>query len=232
MNLKNANAVPIRRSLPSPVGAVVFDMDGLLLDTEPLYRAAFLETALGFGFPVSDQFYSELIGISTRERRTMMRAELGPDFPDSAFFDEYARRKRASTAHGIPLKPGAVGLLRELRERRLPIALVTSASAYTAHSHLRRCGMLEDFRAVVTRDDVEHGKPHPEPFLKAARGIGILPSRCLALEDSHCGTEAAYRSGMMVVMVPDLLEPSDAISQKCAMVAASLHEVKELLTLV
>ena len=133
------------------------------------------------------------------------------------------------TARGIPLKPGAVDLLGHLQERGLPVALVTSATAGTAHAHLRRCGILEDFRAVVTRDDVERGKPHPEPFLKAARAMGVVPSRCLALEDLLHGAEAAYRSGMMTVMVPDLLEPTDAIRRICAAVAGSLHEVRELL---
>jgi HAD superfamily hydrolase (TIGR01509 family) len=229
MHSQHAHAGPVHRTLPSPVSAVVLDMDGLLLDTEPLYRTAFVETAQALGFPVGDPFYSGLIGISTRERRAMLRAHFGPGFPVGAFLEEYYRRKRAATAHGIPLKPGAVDLLRYLQERKLPFALATSATADTAHSHLRRCGMLEDFRAVVTRDDVEHGKPHPEPFLKAARGMGVVPSRCLALEDSLHGIEAAHRSGMMTVMVPDLLEPTDAIRRKCAAVACSLHEVRELL---
>jgi HAD superfamily hydrolase (TIGR01509 family) len=204
-------------------------MDGLLLDTEPLYRAAFIEAAHVLGFDVCDPFYLGLIGISTRERGAMLRSHFGPDFPVEAFFDQYYRRKRAATAHGIPLKAGAIDLLRHLQDRRLPVALATSATAATAHSHLRRCGMLDGFITVVTRDDVEHGKPHPEPFLKAARGMRVPPFRCLALEDSHHGIEAAHRSGMMAVMVPDLLEPTEAVRRKCVAVAGDLHEVRALL---
>ena len=218
-----------RRAFPYPVDGLVFDMDGILLDTEPLYRAAFTEAAAALGFAVGEDFYSSLLGLSTRERGALVQAHFGGDFPLEPFLAHYYERKRAAVRRGIPLKRGATELLHCLRERALPLALATSATENTTYANLRRCGLLELFDAVVTRDDVEHGKPHPEPFLKAARKLGVPPARCLGVEDSHHGIEALHGAGMMAVMVPDLLLPTEAIRRKCVTIAESLHELRELL---
>jgi beta-phosphoglucomutase-like phosphatase (HAD superfamily) len=111
----------------------------------------------------------------------------------------------------------------------LPRAVATSSSRNSAHHNLGRHGLLDRFGAIVAREDVGRHKPFPDPFLKAAALIGAAPEACLALEDSHNGVRAAHAAGMMTVMVPDLLDPTEEMQAKCVHIAESLHTVIRLL---
>ena len=117
-----------------------------------------------------------------------------------------------------------------LDERGLPRAIATSSSHNSVLSHLRAGDILHRFGAVIARGDYARGKPYPDPFLKAAEAIGVAPGDCLALEDSHNGVRAAHAAGMMTVMVPDLLEPTEEMRALCVHIAESLHHVCDLIT--
>jgi HAD superfamily hydrolase (TIGR01509 family) len=121
-------------------------------------------------------------------------------------------------------------LLDTLDQLRLPRAVATSSSRQTAERHLIASNLSNRFDAIVGRGDYTAGKPAPDPFLKAAELLGVEPRQCLALEDSYNGIRSASSAGMMTVMVPDLLEPTDDIRVLCTLVAADLHEVSRLLT--
>ena len=110
----------------------------------------------------------------------------------------------------------------------MPRAVATSSRSPHAFGHLGRAGLLSLFDAIVTRDDVEHPKPHPEPYLKAASRLGVAPQRCLALEDSHSGVRAAHAAGMQTIMVPDLVSPTAEIERLCVAVMESLGHVHRL----
>jgi len=211
------------------VQAVVCDMDGTLFDTEALYRVAFMQAVAAFGYTLSETAYRSLIGISSRERGALMRRHLGEGFPWAACLADYAGRKAGLLRDGIPLKPGAAELLDELAARGVPRGLATSATRPTALGLLGRAGLLDRFDCVVTRDDVERGKPHPDPFLRAAACLGVPPERCVALEDSPPGVHAAHAAGMPAIMVPDALAATEEVRRKCLAVAADLHEVAGLL---
>jgi HAD superfamily hydrolase (TIGR01509 family) len=129
-------------------------------------------------------------------------------------------------ASSVPVKAGVPELLKELKARRIPMAVATSSRAPHALGHLGTAGLLDMFHAIVTRDDVKHPKPHPEPYLTAARHLGIAPANCLAIEDSHSGVRAAHAAGMQTIMVPDLIPPTDELRALCHAVMASLHEVR------
>jgi HAD superfamily hydrolase (TIGR01509 family) len=178
--------------------AVVFDLDGTLIDTEPFYRAAFHAAARMFGIVVPPELYAALVGIATCERRPMLRGACGAQFPVDDFISEYYAQRAAHLPARIPLCAGAASVLRRLR---VPKAVATSASRGTALHHIDRAGLRGQFAHVVTRDDVPHGKPAPDAFLRAADLLGVAPRDCIAIEDSATGVTAAYGAGMRVVMI-------------------------------
>ncbi len=215
--------------LPNRVSAVVLDMDGTLHDTEVAYHAALKAAVEAVGFSITDAFCHSLIGIPGPESDAMLRAHLGPGFPFAEYDRLYERHVALSLAREIPLKAGARELLRALAERELKAAVATSASRRAAERHLALSGLRGHLNTIVTRDDVTRGKPHPDLFLHAAKLLEVPPRECLAVEDSFNGIRAAHAAGMMPVMVPDLLTPTDEIRAMCVRVAADLHEVRALI---
>lgn len=213
------------------VVAVVLDMDGTLLDTEGAYREAFLAAAAALGHGVDEAFYASLIGISSRERGPLVWTRYGPDFPWAECLRDYRARKARLLADGVRAKAGAAEFLAELAAQRLPCAVATSATRRTALLALNRAGLLGAITALVARDDVADGKPHPALFLRAAEALGAPPSRCLAVEDSPPGVLAAQAAGMRVVMVPDALPPTPELRKAGLAVVADLGEVRALLRL-
>lgn len=216
-------------TLPRRVSAVILDMDGTLHDTEGVYHAALKRAVQAVGFAVTDAFCHSLIGIPGAESEAMLRGHLGPDFPFAECDRLYAQHRDRALLVSVPLKPGAVELLEALGRHGLQVAVATSASRRAAELHLGRSGLRARLPVVVTRDDVARGKPYPDPFLRAAELLGVPPDECLAVEDSLNGIRAAHAAGMMPVMVPDLLTPTEEIRVMCVHIAVDLHEVGELL---
>lgn len=211
------------------VRAVIFDLDGTLLDSEKLYRAAFRAAAASFGQVLDDAAYAGLIGLATPDRRSRLSDRFGPAFPMDAFLAEYHRQKRHRAAAGIPLKPGAEPLLNWLAAHGIPAAVATACSLATATRHLAGSGLLHRLHPVVTRDDVRRRKPHPDLFLQTAALLAVPPAGCMVLEDSAPGIEAAQSAGMMAVLVPDLAPPPRAAWPGSFAVLPDLHAVRSLL---
>jgi HAD superfamily hydrolase (TIGR01509 family) len=126
----------------------------------------------------------------------------------------------------LALKPGAVELLDTLDELRLPRAIATSSAHRTVQHHLAAHDLAGRFDAIVGAGDYAFGKPAPDPYLRAAERLGVEPASCLALEDSHNGVRSASTAGMMTIMVPDLLEPTEEVRRLCHLVVPDLHEVR------
>ena len=209
--------------------AVLFDMDGLLIDTEAVYIEAYGAAARAMGVEISLAFCHSMIGVPSRECEAMIRDHFGPDFRVDRFdghFNEHARR--LLDAH-VPVKPGAKEILDYLAGRSLPLAIATSSSVRTVQRHLGSAGLLGHFTAIATRYDVEHGKPHPDVYLEAARRLGVAPERCIAFEDSNVGLTAAHAAGTMAIMVPDIVPPSPEVLAKCLKVVPDLHAALRLL---
>jgi HAD superfamily hydrolase (TIGR01509 family) len=213
----------------NPVESVLFDMDGLLIDTESVYIDALQAAARAMGREMPIEFCHSMIGIPGPVCDGMIQDFYDPDFileTFAAHFDEHAHRVLGA---GVPVKAGAVELLDFLRARGLPLGLATSSSRTTVERHLGRAGLLDRFQAVATRDDVRHGKPQPDVYIEAARRLRVPPRHCIALEDSNTGLTAAHAAGTMAIMVPDIVQPTDEVRAKCLHVAADLHAVLRVL---
>ena len=216
-------------TLPRPVAAVVFDMDGLLFDTEKLYGQAILIAASELGVEMSMDVFHTFVGTPWAHNRRQMLEAYGEAYPAEELRVAWMRHFKLLAADSLELKPGVGALLDLLDERGLPRAIATSSSRGTVEHHLGAHGLRDRFHHVVASGDYANSKPAPDPFLKAAERLGVDPRHCLALEDSLNGVRSASSAGMMTVMVPDLIQPTAEIRALCAVVAASLLDVPALL---
>lgn len=205
--------------------AVVFDMDGTLLDTELVFKEIVWDVTRGLGFEMTTDVHGRMVGSSHEATNRLLVEAYGVAFPYEMFDAECRRLMKARMAQSVPVKAGVPEFLSELKARRIPMAVATSSRSPHALTHLGTAGLLDMFQAIVTRDDVSLPKPHPEPYLTAARHLGVVPESCLAIEDSHSGVKAAHAAGMQTVMVPDLVPPTDEIRALCT-ILGSLHEVR------
>ena len=215
--------------LKKPVEAVLFDMDGLLIDTEAVYIDAYGAAAQAMGVEMSLALCHSMIGVPSRECKAMIQDHFGADFRLDHFEGHFYRHaSRRLDAH-VPVKPGAAEILEYLAGRGLPLAIATSSGIQTVQRHLGSAGLLGRFKAIATRYDVERGKPHPDVYLEAARRLGVAPERCIAFEDSNVGLTAAHAAGTMAIMVPDIVPPSPEVLPKCLKVVPDLHAALKLL---
>jgi HAD superfamily hydrolase (TIGR01509 family) len=215
--------------LPRTPAAVIFDMDGLLFDTETLYQEAIVRAAAEGGHEVAPEIFNRTVGLPWAQSRAMLLSYFGEAFPVDEFQEAWVRHFWVIAETRLALKPGALELLDTLDQLRLPRAIATSSSRRTVERHLTAHNLIGRFGEIVGHGDYEKGKPAPDPFLKAAERLGVEPEACLALEDSYNGVRSASSAGMMTIMVPDLLEPTDEIRVLSTFVVRDLHEVRRLI---
>lgn len=209
---------------------LLFDMDGLLLDTERISQRCWRLAAADVGQTIPDALHLRIIGRNVAGIRELFLTELGADFPWQAFLDRAEIHYLKALERPAPLKTGAVELLDAVRDAGLPCALATSTERVLAEHKLKLLGLWDRFAVHVTGDRVTHGKPHPEPYLTAAAGLGLAAHECWAMEDSPLGVTSASSAGARTIMVPDLLAPTPELRARCWRVATDLHEVRRWLT--
>jgi len=166
-----------------------------------------------------------MVGSSHETTNRLLVEAYGATFPYSIFDEKCRAIMKDRLADAVPVKKGAREFLLDLRARGIPRAVATSSRSPHAFGHLGRAGLLDLFDTIITRDDVVHPKPDPEPYLLAASRLGVSPELCLGLEDSHSGVRAAHAAGLQTIMVPDLVQPTAEIAGLCVAVMDSLVDV-------
>ncbi|NUO65735.1 MAG: HAD family phosphatase [Gemmatimonadaceae bacterium] len=201
-------------------------MDGLLVDSERLEWRVWREAAVEHRIDLTDERFFSFIGHSAEEGERLLREYFGAEFDVPGFRASCRTRMRALVdAEGVALRPGAREWIEFVTGLGIPVAVATSSGP--VHARERLGDLWSHFAKVVTRADVERGKPFPDLYLEAARRLNVRPDACLALEDSPTGARAALAAGMPVLIVPDLVTPPEELAALATGVYESLHHVRD-----
>jgi HAD superfamily hydrolase (TIGR01509 family) len=212
------------------IRAAIFDMDGLLFDTESIARWAWKQALASHGYMMSDDFYKEFVGRDLSWREKILKQRYGNNFPFDAITTQRIEiGDRRELQEGLPLKTGVLDLLYQLNHLGIVVALATGTSRSRTIRRLTNAGIPHYFTTIVTSEDVAEGKPAPDIYLEASRRINVAPVQCVVFEDSCVGIEAAFSAGMYPIMVPDIEQPSPEIRCLAYQVLDSLEQASELL---
>ena len=192
------------------IRGVIFDIDGLMTDTERLFLTHWCQVMRELGYPEHREIVQHCAGLNYHDSLTYVRRRLGADFDYDGVLKRAAALSEAyCRSHGVPVKPGLYRLLDYLDEAHIPYDVATSTGYPVARRRLEDIGVWDRLKGVVTGDMVSRGKPDPELFLMACRLLSLPPEQCMVLEDSVHGILAAHRAGCMPVMIPDLHGPDE-----------------------
>ena len=220
----------IKRQLPAKVRGLIFDLDGTLADTEGLYQRFWLEAAHEFGYPMERKHALLIRSMASAVAGPLMQREVCPDFDYEAVRD---RRRVIMAAwmdeHGVQAKAGAEEILRFAEENGIPVALATTTPLARVEKVLSGLGLRQYVAEVVSGDMIEHGKPAPDIYLKAAERLKIAPEEAVGVEDSPTGIRACSAAGLYTVLIPDQDEPGPEIEELSDAVLPSLFALKEML---
>lgn len=216
--------------MSSSIRAAIFDMDGLLFDTESIARWAWKQALATHGYTMSDELYNEFIGRDLSWREKILKKRYGENFPfDSVTAQRIQIGDERELREGLPTKAGVLDLLKELSNLGVIIGLATGTSRIRTIRRLTNAAIDHYFTTIVTSEDVAQGKPAPDIFLEVSRRINIAPLHCLVFEDSCVGVEAAFTAGMRTIMVPDIEQPSTEIKKLAYRVLNSLEQVSDII---
>lgn len=211
---------------PPKIHGVLFDLDGVIIDTEKLYTRFWVEAANDLGWPMTRDQALQLRSLGERLGQPKMESFFGPGVSYAAIRAKRIELMDAYIAeHGVEAKPGARELLIFLKAHGIPCAITSSSSVPVIRKHLHALGLLEYFTAICSGKDVLNGKPAPDIYLHGAASIGVLPEQCLAVEDSPTGIESAWRSGCMAVIIPDQDQPDEITLSRSFAKADSLADL-------
>ena len=207
-----------------PTKAVIFDMDGLLLDTEKVCLEGYLYARRHFSLPENRETFFKCVGRRADASNQIIRDSLDHSIEFNAFNTVWRNQIAELLADEVPLKGGALRLVEILATKNIPMGVATSTQTQQARGHLERVGLLRHLICVVGGDLVEKPKPNPEVYLKVAQQLGVAADNCVAFEDSETGTRAAIASGAQTVQIPDLVQPSESFAKHGQIIATTLLE--------
>lgn len=209
---------------------IVFDMDGLLLDSEQVALDVFKQTCQAFSIAADPGLYRQCIGVNSKRAEQILRSGLQHLVDYDAFQNHWITHyEKRVEDNQIPLKPGAVNLLDVISKNNIPMLVATSTETARARRKLANTGLLGYFEHIIGGDQVAESKPAPDIYLKAANCKQIKASECLAIEDSENGVLAALAAGMTVIQIPDLIEPGEEFRANGHSILVNLNEVIDFL---
>lgn len=203
----------------------IFDMDGVLFDTERIYQQTWHELAAERKVELAGGFLQAISGSSGAHMNQVLE-EYYHISDGEALAQECMRRVRQKLAVHVPVKEGVHEILAFFKEKGMPIAVASSSLPGQIEANLENAGIRRYFTEIVSGTEVVHGKPAPDIFLLAARRIGCEPQECFVFEDSENGVKAGFAAGCATIMVPDLIEPSSEIRQYCTRICRNLAEAQ------
>ena len=219
-----------REGFPAGIQGVLFDMDGVILDSEKLYARFWAAACESFGYSMTYQQALGMRSLNAQAGQAYLSSLFGPDI---SYPQVRAKRIELMDAYveenGVEAKPGILPLLDYLTSRRIPYAITTASPLDRIANHLGRLGLYQRFPHICTAHAVAQGKPAPDIYLLGAKTIGLPPESCLALEDSYTGLLSAHRAGCLASIVPDLDQPSPEILDIAYAKLDSLADVIDLM---
>lgn len=210
------------------IKGAIFDMDGTLTDTERLYAETWMELALKYGQEPKIEFTKAVCGSSGQVMLDII-SQYYPDIDAQSFMDEeYATVARKIEAY-VPLKEGAMEIVKYLKEQGFQLAVASSSVHAQIEKNMKKCGLDSYFDYYVGGDEICNAKPHPEIFQKCAEKMGLAPEECYAFEDGMNGLRSALAAKCQTYMIVDLTEPDDVVAPQCAGVYDSFTEALEVI---
>ena len=211
------------------IKAIIFDMDGVILDSESISDITWKKAAEERGLSVTDEILNACRGSNKNDTIQTLKKYYGSDFDSEAFLERTSELfHQIEEKDGIPLLPYAKEILQYLKPR-YRMALASSTRGPTVLRQLRAAGVIDFFETRTTGEMVEHSKPNPEIYLMACKSIGVEPNECVAIEDSLNGIRSAHAAGLKPIMVIDKVQPTDEIRTMCVAVFESLDGVRTIL---
>ena len=210
---------------------VIFDMDGLMLDTEPLALDGWKVVSKELNLTIPDDLPPKLIGLNRELCKSTMIEHMGHFDFDRALDILHKSVDDHLEAHGAPLKPGLIHMLDKLEEMGIKKSVATSTGTTRALMKLNLADIAQRFHVIIGGDQVPYSKPAPDIFLKAAEASGVEPHDCIVLEDSTAGAQGGYSAGMQVIVIPDLHPPTETTRKQAFAICKDLYEACELISL-
>ena len=211
------------------IRAVIFDMDGTLLDSERLSQKAWDAGAREFGLSVSAELFLKMVGHRTVDCLRILEENCGSKIPQEAIGVAANRHYNALVDAGVPVMPGARECVDFFRENAIPLGLATSTRRVNAEKKMIRAGLWEFFSAATCGDEVALGKPNPEIYAATAEKLGVPAENCLAIEDSPTGWASAHACGCAAILVPDMVEPTAFARENAVAIFRNLRELASAL---
>lgn len=212
------------------IKAVIFDMDGLMINSERVTYECYAKVLTKMGLSMSEDFYKTLLGKTLPSAYQLMFDEYGNDFPmDETLEEVHQCMDNIFNKDGVPLKTGLIELLTYLKENNYKTIVATSSTRQRVEYLLGMADVLKYYDDSICGDEVTNGKPNPEVFLKACEKLGVNPSEAIVLEDSEAGIQAAYSAQIPVICIPDMKYPEPQFAKMTTEIFDSLHDVIDYL---